>query len=267
MARLARLCAISLISLLSHSNPILAKAWQTLPDGRVLIEIKGEKLAFDPGITDTARGDAAVVFSARGADERYSLSQVLADPERSRVFFSKYDPISVVMENSWNLSGQFLNKFPRNSLPTSNRIELLIFGGEEGEWRGCDPHHFYRGIPNVGCDETKLFSYESPTPDADGFLRVMSPSTQAKRTNAQYVLSRDMREKYANGPVIFGCSANFTPSPLEWGTCEASSSLSNRLRVFYEFQYARYPRSSWLALDQRMRAIFANILGDKSVGP
>jgi hypothetical protein len=266
MAKLARLCAISLISLLAHSNPTLAKAWQTLPDGRVLIDIKGEKLAFDPGIADAARGYAAVVFSARGADEHYSLSQVLADPERSRTLFSKYDPISVVMVNSQNLSRQFLNRFPRDSLPSSSRIELLIFGGQESEWRGCDPHHFYRGIPNVGCDEAKLFSYESLTPDADGFLRVVSLSAQARRTNAQYVLSRAIREKYADGPVIFGCSEDFTPRPLEWGKCEAYSSISNRLRVFYEFQFARYPKSSWLALDHRMRTIFANILGEKSSG-
>jgi hypothetical protein len=238
----------------------IAQPWQRLPDGRVVIEVKDHKLAFDPDIWGASGTSATVDFVIDHEHERHSLAEVIEAPDRFRPIFANEDAVGVRMSNSWDGPGLFLNRFDRRSVPTSTRIEMLIFDRKLTSSRDCNPRHFYRGLLNTYCSEKELYRYETESPDADGFWRVVSPSAAARAASVQYVLSDVIRKTYAPGPVTFGCRLNYGPVPSEWGRCHSYSSYTGDIGIYYEFEFLNYPEATWVELDRRMRQIYAGIL-------
>jgi hypothetical protein len=242
----------------------LAQPWQRLPDGRVVIEVKDHKLAFDPNIWRAGTGyPAAVEFHAAGEKERYSLSRAIEDPNGARVFFSRFDALMVTMTNGWNEPGLFLNRFDRRSLPDSSRIELLIFDKKAVSRQACDQSDYLNGygLGNVNCTESDLGPFETKEPDSDGFFRIVTPTPYARAQSAKYVLAPEIRKTYAPGPISVGCSQSLNDSePREWGQCSVATLFSDGVGTFYQFRYSGYPKSTWIELDHRMRRIYADVL-------
>jgi hypothetical protein len=240
-----------------------AQPWQRLPDGRVVIEVKRHKLAFDPNIWRAGTGyPPAVEFHAAGEKERYSLTRAIEDPDGARAFFSRFDEITLTMTNGWNEPSLFLNRFDRRSLPHSSRIELVIFD-KDAAHQLCDPLSFFGSftLRTVHCSESELGPFETDPPDIDGFLRVVSPTPSARETFVKYVLAPEIRKSYATAPILIGCLPSLNSSELrEWGQCAATSTYRAGAGIFYQFRFSSFPKSSWIKLDRRMREIYADIL-------
>jgi hypothetical protein len=237
-----------------------AQPWQRLSDGRVVIEVKDHKLAFDPHIWGASGTSATVAFLADHESERHSLADVLAEPDRFRVVFSNSAEVLVRMSNSFNGPGLFLNRFDRRSVPDSTRIEMYLFAGSD---KSDSCHYSFRRVTArmAFCTENNLGPFETAVPDDDGFFRVVSPSEYARAQSAEYVLGPDLRKTYAPAPLIVWCFTSLNDSrPREWGQCSASSWYGNGLGIYYQFDYSTFPKSGWIQLDHRMRQIYADIL-------
>ena len=252
------------LAVLLLASAAFAQPWQRLPDGRVVIEVKDHKLAFDPNIWRAGTGyPPAVEFRVPGGNEGYLLTRAIEDPDGARAYFSGVNKVTVTMTNGWNELGLFLNRFARRSLPNSSRIELVIFDIRAYESQNCDPRFFsYAAVPQtLRCSESELGAFETETPDADGFLRVLGPDRSARPRSVEYVLAPEIRKSYSIGPVIIGCSASLNDSePREWGQCATSSTYAEGVGIYYQFRYSSFPKSNWMQLDRRMRDIYADIL-------
>jgi len=254
--RLASFC-LACALLAPHA---FAQPWQRLSDGRVVIEVKDHKLAFDPNIWGASGTSATVNFLTDHESERHSLADVLAQPDGFRAAFASSPSVLVRMTNSANGPGLFLNRFDRRSVPDSTRIEIYLFTDSDKP-EGC--YYSFRRITArlASCTENNLGAFETVVPDEDGFFRVVSPSDYARAQHAEYVLAPDLRKAYAPAPLIVSCSTSLNNSrPREWGQCSASSWYGNDIGIYYQFDYSRFPKSRWIELDRRMRDIYADIL-------
>jgi hypothetical protein len=105
----------------SESNG--GRPWERLPDGRVVIEIKGVKLAFDPDI-DRGPPEAwpAVHSSVQFIPVRtpgargLTFRQVIDDPARARAAFAKWQLVKIKTGNNPTSRGRFLGRYDRSEV-------------------------------------------------------------------------------------------------------------------------------------------------------
>ena len=131
------------------ASPGCAQDWQRLDDGRVVIEVFGEKLAFYPE-------DGRMVEFWRGAsNELFDLEDAIADPTTARRLLGELsinDRVWVVVGNDdyWmrQQSGRkFLGRFDWSKIPTSGFPDWLSFSVLNVEGGG-DRHPPPESLPN-----------------------------------------------------------------------------------------------------------------------
>src|SRR5215213_5083571 len=73
--------------------------WERLPDGRVVIEIKGVKLAFDADLDRGAQHASVNFLAVRPPDAQLTFRQVVNDPASARRAFSEWRAVTI---RTWN---------------------------------------------------------------------------------------------------------------------------------------------------------------------
>ncbi len=95
-----------------------AAPWPRLPDGRVVVEAKGHRLAFGP---DLRPGEVQFVAVPRGRP--IPLREVIDDPARAREVFAAAHSVWAWLANAHNAPG----RFDRRSLPDTRVFRIGLY--------------------------------------------------------------------------------------------------------------------------------------------
>lgn len=111
LGRTAGFILITSIAILAACKSTNAADWDRLPDGRVIIDIKGIKFAFPRAGNDLV----SIHFNEANLQQRATLHDVLEAPDRNRAIFASNanTNISIYVREK---GGPFLDRFDRNAL-------------------------------------------------------------------------------------------------------------------------------------------------------
>ena len=268
MANLARLLLMIVILVFTCGNGVCfaGQSWERLQDGRVVIDLLGERLAFDPQ-------DAALVSFWRthdGHNYTLTLDEALNDVDKAREFsngpgvaeYGIWVDVQVSGRDAQNPGRPFLGKFPWADLPTTSPTKPLEFsivpGGQSTEsiTARYPTHNRAQRPPNKYFPEAKGTSQV-------GFTAYPSMTAYSiKRgfpTETYYVLPGARRQPPSNIDLLVICSVSGSP----WRYCAFQQlSADLRLAMFLEWGENSFPESSWVGLDQLARTIAADIFID-----
>ncbi|MDQ0474838.1 hypothetical protein [Labrys wisconsinensis] len=246
-------------------------SWATLPDGRVVIEIFNERLAFSPS------DDGYVSFS-RYDDGTYhvmSLAEVIGDADDARAFFDKdrSSRSGITVNLSTNPASNkapgrpFLGAFDWNAIPRTNPTKLLAFEilsdnplieGVRGWLR---PHQREQLPP------TDRYPLASATSEY-GFTsypisRTFNHLQKEEPIETLYILPGSHRSPPLRGNLAILC--RWLGSP--WRHCEFTQYSKDMLiRMFWQWPENEFPEGSWQTVDRLSRAIAGHIFIDRGEG-
>lgn len=269
------LVAVPLIFLCSSGAS--SQSWEILQDGRVVIEIFHERLAFDPQ-------DANLVSFQRSYEGKYhtlTLADAMSNPERARAFFAGprlrhlgvWANLNISKESSVNPERPFLGKFNWEDLPrTSPTVPLRFSILPDNE-----PLTFEKD-PIAGVMRWIRPHERPPSPPYTYFTRALRPSEfgftsylfedplpEQKHNGAQsiYVLPGSQRLK--SSEVILQVTCEVSGSP--WRYCHfIQFSKDELVSIFLEWAENKFPESSWKKLDVSVQRIAAQIFIDRTEG-
>lgn len=269
---------IAAISLIFFSwSGASAKPWEILPDGRVVIEIFHERLAFDPQ-------DANLVSFQRSYEGKYhtlTLADAMSNPDRARAFFigprlrhlGVWANINISKENSVNPERRFLGKFNWENLPrTSPTVPLrfsilpdnkpLAFGKDPiaGVMRWIRPHERPPSPPYI-------YFTKALGPSEFGFTSYPfeDPLPEQKHNGAQSIYVLPGLQRLKNSEAVLQVTCEVSGSP--WRYCHfIQFSKDELVSTFLEWGENKFPESSWKKLDVSAQRIAAQIFIDRTEG-
>lgn len=254
-----------------------SKPWETLPDGRVVIEILHERLAFDPqdvNLVSFQRND-------EGKHHTLTLADAIADPDGARVFFvgprmpqlGIWVNLNISKERAVNPERPFLGKYDWEDLPrTSPTVPLrfsilpdnkpLTFGKDPiaGVMRWIRPHERPPSPPYI-------YFTKALGPSEFGFTSYPfeDPLPEQKHNGAQsiYVLPGSQRLKSSEAVLQVTCEVSGSP----WRYCHFTQFSEDELvRIFLRWGENKFPEGSWKQLDRLIQDISAQIFIDRTGG-
>jgi hypothetical protein len=249
-------CFASVIVIFALSNPAHAQDWERLSDGRIVIEIKGNRLAFDP---NAAQGPN-VRFEPSGGGEAIpetdglNFSQVVARPDHARSVFKKWRVVVVRASNGRHLPGRYLNRYDRNKIP-GGRIELAIY--EDPQRMLC------RAQPNApgtsaDCPRFNEFARNPPALDEDGLI-VVAPLPSPAMQRVTYIFPKAEFVSATNEAIYFQCDPLSTACRNTFNNFVGYAIRAN-VSLFYQFSSNQYPKHQLRDLHRTMIEIFNDIL-------
>jgi hypothetical protein len=270
---------VSALIMLSNSGDANAqKVWDTLPDGRVVIQVFNERLAFDPKDTDIVtdeKPEYAVVHFERAGDGELiymSLKQVIENREAAEAFFEAAkntdSTISLAMDFGRNnlpepriktqYEGLFLGKFPYADLYTPVPARALIF------WIAWQA--------NVKFERSNQYSVSDPYldkkvgPDQFGITSYM-PSYRGEagvpgkpyNPDTLYIIPAELRLIPSQRDLVVLCGY--------FNKCSFSQ-IGFDLLVGMRFTWnsERLPEATWFRIDNTLRQLAAYIFIDRKPG-
>lgn len=122
---LVTLCAVTVLGGSASAAP-----WEKLPDGRLIIPIKGLQFAFP-----SAGGDLDYVwFSDWSVRHQFMLRRAIEEPKFAQEILAEDENFMVRLSNNVDAKDLFLGRFDRSQFPTL----VLGFGIGDKAQGGCD---------------------------------------------------------------------------------------------------------------------------------
>lgn len=236
-AILMRMFGIFTFSILAIAvvRPVQAQEWQRLPDGRVVIEVKGVRLAMP-----TAGSELSDIHFSVSSTEFMDLKHVIDSPDQARKFFEKNNIRWVEIPNLTQRDGLFLGRFSRNNFRSLN-FSVSVGAGAQNNCRAWSQLR----------DQYRLrISVERMPVDSNGwaeFINYRSP------TSWNYVSAQD-RAGLPKHFDSFDCdSFNF---------CTATSCIGSNAAFTYKFNRDVRKRDAWDGVIQNAADVFRFIFLD-----
>ena len=225
------LILISSIAVLAACESANATDWERLPDGRVVIEIKGIKFAFR-----ASGNDLDSIHFNEASRQPATLREVLASPDRNREIFDKGANTNIsgyVREKG----GPFLDRFDRNAL---NSVEFAFDVGENQ--RNCTSwgKAFNRAKAEDPKDQKLEYGWrESVTAGIQKvYTRASSSGEGAEEIQSLY------------------CNEN--------QRCGSSICLLPNLSFIFGFSSVAHPKSQWADLLKNIHDVLDYVLPERS---
>jgi hypothetical protein len=248
-----RAVVTSLILLLLVVLPVRAQLaatqWERLPDGRVLIDIHGHRVAFAPDLPPGEVGFARV--PGQGVVD---LRRVIDDPAWARERFQALPVVWIFLVNAHNVPGRFLGRFDRRSVPNTSIFRIGLYADRLAT--ACEEHV---GSFRRACDRFAQLAQSPPALDEDGFV-VDRPDFLPGLGSTFYIVPAAERVAATGEPIFFrhhdvlGYGRNGI-SHLRDGYFAKPG-----VRLLYQFSADHHPKVEWRQVDARFRAVLDDIL-------
>jgi hypothetical protein len=230
---------VFLVAALAVQCSAWADDWPKLPDGRIVIDIKGVRLALPEKGSDlrSIRFGSGARSMADGRRWELTLERVLQSPDEARDLFSRSGMIAV---NIWNITDRndlWLTKFDRWELRT---LQIGIYIGAPVAVANCKTWESdFRQLrasliandPKIASDGWAEF-VRGRSPISRNYLQVQSPA------------------------FISDLTCN------ELGTCYAPKCLSPDVGLSYAFNEAVHDRTTWAAFNAKATDVLRFVLVD-----
>jgi hypothetical protein len=264
LVALVFVCFIPLDQVASAQTPSVDGApkddrpWERLPDGRVVIEIKGVKLAFDADI-DRDRQFPSVVFipdrtPGLGWAQGMNFRQVMDEPARARAAFATWNLVTMHTGNNATARGRFLGRYDRSKVISSMRIELTIWANADGLL--C--RSYADALAAEECMRINALARNPPALDEDGYI-VIEPGSRDSSPEFIYIFPLAERASAIGEAIYFRCK-KVLKGCKNTITNAFGYSIRPTVSFFYEFSSYQYPKSRFREIDRRMLEIFDDIL-------
>ena len=243
------------------ASPGSAQNWQRLDDGRVVIEVFGEKLAFFPE-------DGRIVrFMAPHSKELFDLEAAIADPPAARrrmAGLDRQDFVRVVVGNNayWRQQQKhrkFLGRFDWSDIPQVGPGHALNFSVFQSRSNWPDQKRYVK-LPNDAF----------PTaigPGPSGFTAYPFKGIESVRPyeprETRYALPGERRLEPSRIPLIVTC--RWAGAPVR--RCLSRLSTADlRVQIVWQWLESQFPESEWRLLDQRLGAVTDFVFIERSRG-
>ena len=235
------------------ASPGSAQDWQRLDDGRVVIEVFGEKLAFFP------EDGQLVQFwkNQSGRTEKFfNLEAAVSDPQSARRRLTELGNdawvwVTVGNNNYWRQQQQdrkFLGRFDWSEIPTPGSLDGLSFSILHEE-RHSDGHSRPRSVPNQ-------YFPKAVGPSTSGFVAYPRSGTasaaEQRPRETRYVMKGDQRVDPSESPLVVTCK--WVGAAVRLCSSRVVSD-DRRVRVLWHWYEDQFPKSEWRELDGRLREI------------
>lgn len=213
-----------------------AQDWERLPDGQVLIDIKGARVAL-PTV-----GSDLDDIRLGPADFRYSmtLGKVIAAPAEARRLFAQEKQVFVTIPNLPDRPGLFLGRFDRNAYGPHMTFSLGIGVGVQNNCRAWEQiFDRYRA----------RFVAEQRSPDAAGWMEHIDDRSPGQW---MYVRAED-DPSLPKHFTSFSCGY--------FGQCTATSCIGEDRAFTYQFSRKWGP--AWADAVRKAADVFRLVVVDK----
>lgn len=210
-----------------------AADWDRLPDGRVVIDIKGMKFAFR-----ASGSDLDSIHFNLASPEHATLREVLASPDRNREIFDRNANTNITMY-VWEKGGPFIDRFDRNTL---NSVGFAFDVGENQ--RNCTSwgKAFDRAKAEDPKDQKMEYGWrESVTAGIEKVYTRAPGSAEG---------SEEIQSLYCN----------------ESQHCGSSICLLPNLSFIFRFSSVAHPKSRWADLLKNVDDVLNYVLPERSTG-
>jgi hypothetical protein len=217
-------CLIALLSSLAAAN---AEPWERLPDGRVIIDIKGFKFAF-PG---TGNDLNSIHFNEADRQDRATLRDVLMSPDKNRALFKSRSDINVSIYSG--RTGLFFGRFDRNELSGVN------FAFDVGE--------------NQGNCSSWARTFEK--------AEALDPKDQKLENGWRESVFTRFSKIYTRDPDSGGDIGKISALYCDIQQyCGSSICLAPKLSFAFKFPSAAHPQSEWVELLNKITDVLTYVL-------
>jgi hypothetical protein len=212
--------------MLAHPGMALAQAWDRLADGRVVIVVKGHKFIFPAEGYDAGN----VRFNDASLQDRATLPEVIASPERARAIFEQRANVSISTGVGRDKS-PFLGMYDRES------VQSLRFSFNVGENQS--------GCQGWAVEFDKLPAAQGAVSDS-GLWREYPGGSATIYKYIGHKLS-DIRPSLQN----------LVCNKLSY--CSSSLCLAPDLGFSFSFWRKEFPQERWLELLRKIDAILTQV--------
>ncbi|RTM02967.1 MAG: hypothetical protein EKK33_36985 [Bradyrhizobiaceae bacterium] len=220
----------------------LADDWPNLPDGRIVLDIKGVQLALPKKGSDLrtirfSSDDGRDVARPGGQRWELTLERVLESPDEARDLFSRSGTIHVSI---WNVTGRndlWLNKFDRWQLRT---LQIGISIGAPAAVANCKAwdSDFRQLSASLTANDSRIAD--------DGWAEFVRGRSPVSRTFVQ-----------VESPAFI---SDLTCNAL--GSCYVPKCLSPDVGLSYEFSERVHNRTSWTTFNAKVTDVLRFVLLD-----
>lgn len=239
--------------------PQAAVPWPRLSDGRLVLDIKGFRVALP---ADPRPGEVALDIAPKGP--QVDLRQVIDDPAWARARFEALPAVWIFFVNRHHLPGRFLGRFDRRAVPDTTVFRVGLHGDRSNTACGA-------GVPRLleperrACEHFTRLAHEPPALDAHGFI-VDRPDFLRGTGFTFYVFPAAERLSAMGEPVFLGCEdvLRFCRS----GIAHLGDGYFVRpgIRLLYQFGTHDRPEAGWREADAQFRAVVDDILATDPPG-
>ncbi|OKO66905.1 hypothetical protein AC630_41095 [Bradyrhizobium sp. AS23.2] len=232
---------VFLVSALATQCSAWADDWPKLPDGRIVIDIKGVQLALPEKGSDlrTIRfgSDGRDMARSGGHRRELTLERVLESPDEARDLFSRSGTIHVSIWNVTDRNDLWLNKFDRWELRT---LQIGISIGAHAAVANCEAWESdFRQL------SASLTANDSRIAD-DGWAEFVRGRSPISRIYLQ-----------VQSPAFISA---LTCNAL--GSCYAPKCLSPDVGFSYQFNEGVHNRTTWTAFNAKATEVLRFVLVD-----
>jgi hypothetical protein len=233
LGRTACFVLITSIAILAACESANAADWDRLPDGRVVIDIKGIKLAFP-----AAGSDLDSIHFNLASPQHATLREVLASPDRNREIFDRNANTNITVYVRAK-GGLFFDRFDRNAL---NSVGFAFDVGENQTNCTSWGKAFNRAKAEDPKDQKLEYGWrESVTA---GIEKVYTRASGSATEEAE------IQSLYCN----------------ESQHCGSSICLLPNLSVIFRFSSLAHPKSRWADLLKNVDDVLNYVLPERSTG-
>jgi hypothetical protein len=210
-------------------QPVQAQEWQRLPDGRVVIEVKGVHLAMP-----TAGSELGDIHFCVSSTKYMDLKHVIEFPDQAREYFERNNIRWVEIPNLAQRDGLFLGRFNRSSYRSLNFSVSVGEGAQNNcrAWERLRDRYRERAIA------------EHMPIDSNGwaeFVNLRSPASW------NYVRAQD-RTGLPKHFDSFNCNS--------FNLCTATSCVGSNAAFTYQFNRDVRKRDDWDGVIQNAADVF-----------
>jgi hypothetical protein len=232
LGRNAWLVLLTSIAILQACKSTNAADWDRLPDGRVIIDVKGIKFAFPAAGNDLV----SIHFNEASLQQRATLRDVLKSPDRNRAIFisNANTNVSIYVRE---MGGLFLDRFDRNALKS---VGFAFDVGENQKNCSSWARAFSRARAEDPRDQKVEYGWrESVTADIDKvYTRVTSSTGDREEAHSLYC----NQQQY----------------------CGSSVCLRPDLSFMFLFSRVDHPQSKWADLLKNINDVLSYVFPENS---
>jgi hypothetical protein len=224
-------CAFGLLALLASAAPASADAdrWDNLPDGRIVIEVKGHRFALPARGYDVSN----VFFDYESLQDRATLADVLADPKKAKARFDRRSYVTIS-------TGAGADPSPFLSILDRQSVRTLSFGFTVGD-NPANCRYWDKTFDEVRA----LFSDESSTRNSGCRSHATGSATIYTYTGSGF---EGIRPKLLN----------LVCDRLSY--CHSSLWLASDLGFSFAFSSKVFPQQAWPEFLRRVDTILNSIM-------